>query len=65
MFKESPSNNKELQTMLNCWTREQCIEWLCWNDKNGCYSDSQSIQEFGKIMSKKEATEIILNQYWG
>lgn len=24
-------------------SREELIEWLCWNDKNGCYRDDQII----------------------
>jgi hypothetical protein len=38
------------------------IEWLCWNDRNGVYKDDDSLQEFGNIVSKEEAIEIITRQ---
>lgn len=38
------------------------IEWLCWNDSNGVYRYKQSLSEFGKIMEKEEAMEIITRQ---
>ena len=51
-----------MSTDLESWTREELIDWLCWNDHNGVYRDEDSIQEFGNIMSKEEAIELIKNQ---
>lgn len=51
-----------LKTELNSWSRLELIEWLCWNDKNGVYRDEESLGEFGNIMTKEEAIEIITNQ---
>jgi hypothetical protein len=33
-----------------------------WNDPNGVYSDEQSLNEFGAIMSREEGLEIMLRQ---
>ncbi|KIO54425.1 hypothetical protein [Flavobacterium hibernum] len=51
-----------LETELNSWSRLDLIEWLCWNDRNGVYKDEDSLQEFGNIVSKEEAIEIISRQ---
>ena len=47
---------------LNCWSREDLIEWLCWNDRNGVYKDEDSLREFDNILGKEEAIEIITRQ---
>ena len=44
---------------LNSWSREELIEWLCWNDRNGVYKDEDSLREFDNILGKEEAIEII------
>jgi hypothetical protein len=51
-----------LQKELNSWSREELIKWLSWNDRNGVYNDSQSLAEFGNIVSKGEAIRIITEQ---
>ena len=51
-----------LETELNSWSRLDLIEWLCWNDRNGVYRDNESLQEFGDIVNKVEAIEIITRQ---
>ena len=51
-----------LQTELNSWSRLDLIEWLCWNDRNGVYRDTESLKEFGNKVSKEEAIEIITRQ---
>lgn len=53
---------EELQIVLNSWTREDLIKWLSWNDRNGVYKDTQSLAEFGNILSKEEAIKIITEQ---
>src|SRR5690554_3640553 len=40
-------------------SREALIEWLTWNDRNVVYTDEDSKLEFGKILSKREAGEIM------
>jgi hypothetical protein len=47
---------------LNSWSRLDLIEWLCWNDSNGVYKDEESLSEFGNILSKEEAIEIMIRQ---
>ena len=47
---------------LNSWSREDLIEWLCWNDRNGVYKDEDSLREFDNILGKEEAIEIIIRQ---
>lgn len=49
----------ELNEKLNSWSRAELIEWLCWNDRNGVYTDEDSLREFGNILSKEKAIEII------
>ena len=51
-----------LQSELNSWSREDLIEWLSWNDRNGVYKDEDSLREFDNILSKEEAIEIITRQ---
>ncbi|MCW4452465.1 hypothetical protein OK344_09610 [Kaistella sp. BT6-1-3] len=55
----------ELQNQLTSWSRSELIDWLCWNDRNGVYTDDDSLREFGNILSRERAVEIIaemLNQ---
>lgn len=47
---------------LNSWSREDLIEWLSWNDRNGVYKDEDSLREFDNILGKEEAIEIITRQ---
>jgi hypothetical protein len=54
--------NDELLSTLQAWTRLDLIEWLVWNDSNGVYKDEDSIEEFGNVVSKEEAIEIITRQ---
>jgi hypothetical protein len=51
-----------LQSELDSWSREDLIEWLSWNDRNGVYKDEDSLREFDNILSKEEAIEIITKQ---
>lgn len=48
-----------LKEKLNTWSRLELIGWLCWNDRNGVYTDEDSLREFGNILSKEKAIEII------
>ena len=53
---------EKLLLLINSMSREDLIEWLSWNDPNGIYSDSQSMKEFGRVMSRDEGMEILLRQ---
>lgn len=53
---------EELSEKLNSWSRLELIDWLCWNDHNGVYSDEDSLREFGETLSKERAIEIITSQ---
>lgn len=61
-YKLMELNGTALETELNSWSREDLIEWLCWNDRNGVYRDKDSLQEFGNTVSKEQAIEIITRQ---
>ena len=61
-YKLMELSGDNLQLELNSWSREEIIEWLCWNDRNGVYRDEQSLQEFDNILGKEEAIEIITRQ---
>lgn len=50
---------EELNEKLNSWSRLELIDWLCWNDRNGVYSDEDSLREFGNTLTKQRAMEII------
>ena len=61
-YKLMELQGEELKVTLNFATRSELIEWLCWNDRNGVYKDTDSLREFGNIVSKEEAIEIIHKQ---
>ncbi len=50
---------------LNKKSRLFLINWLENNDRNGVYNDRDSMREFGNIISKSEAIDIILRQQKG
>lgn len=52
----------DIKRELQSWERNELIEWLRWNDKNGVYDDDQSLKEFGNILEKDEAIKIISAQ---
>lgn len=52
-------------TNLNSLSRELLIEWLIWNDRNGVYSDADSIAEGMNPLTKEEAINIIKSQSMG
>ena len=61
-YKLMELSSEALQSELNSWSREDLIEWLCWNDRNGVYKDEDSLREFDNILGKEEAIEIIIRQ---
>ena len=44
------------------WSREALINWLCWNDRNGEYTDEDSEHNGWEPLSKESALEIIHRQ---
>lgn len=50
---------EELSAKLHSWSRLELIEWLCWNDRNGVYTDEDSFREFGETLTKERAIGII------
>lgn len=44
---------------LKTWKRQSLIDWLCWNDKNGVYSDKDCKAEGIEPLTKKEAIKAI------
>ena len=52
----------ELSNELDSWSRQDLIDWLSWNDRNGVYKDDDSLREFDNILSKEEAKEIMTRQ---
>lgn len=61
-YKIMDLNSEDLNNELQTWERSRLIDWLCWNDKNGIYDDINSVREFGNILQKDDAIEIIINQ---
>jgi hypothetical protein len=55
-------DKEKLQIELNSWSRQDLIDWLCWNDSNGIYRDEDSLLEIGVLLDKKEAIKIITRQ---
>lgn len=53
---------EQLLTQLTTWSRLELIDWLSWNDRNGLYTDEDSLREFDNILSKEEAIQIIVKQ---
>jgi len=43
------------ERILAFGTREQVIDWLCWNDPNGCYTDEDAEAEGYEPLSLEEA----------
>ena len=39
--------------------RLECIKWLEQNDRNGCYSDEDCMNEFGWVMSFEDAIKAV------
>lgn len=54
--------NDILNNFFETVSRNEVIEWLSWNDRNGVYEDSQSLKEFGNILSKNDGIEIMRRQ---
>jgi hypothetical protein len=47
---------------LKTFNREELIAWLCWNDRNGIYTDEESEREGFEPITLEEAKEIAIRQ---
>jgi len=47
---------------LDNMTRYEMINWLCWNDPNGCYADDECDAEGIPRLTVEIAKEIIVDQ---
>jgi hypothetical protein len=47
---------------LEGFTYQDCVNWLQFNDSNGCYSIEDQTEEFGDIASIDDMKEMILKQ---
>jgi hypothetical protein len=45
--------NEVLNNFFEIVSRNEVIEWLSWNDRNGVYDDAQSLKEFGIIKVRR------------
>lgn len=50
------------QRLLRDGSREEVIEWLCWNDPNGTYTDVDSAAEDCPPLSIDQARQIMSDQ---
>lgn len=46
--------------LLTTWTRQDMIDWLCWNDRNGIWTDEDMRREDMDPMSEEEAVDQIM-----
>ncbi len=44
-------------------TRAAVIGWLCWNDKDGCYTDGDALAEFGQAWTATELLASVLRNH--
>ena len=51
--------------ILENGTRNDVINWLCWNDRNGCYRDDDAIAEGYDPLTLEQAREIMRGQIDG
>lgn len=47
---------------LGRMTRDECIQWLAWNDPNGTYSDADAIAEGLAPLTESQARELVRKQ---
>lgn len=50
----------EIIEELMTWSRDEMIAWLCWNDPLGIYTDKEMVLEYGDILWRNQAAELIL-----
>jgi len=52
----------ETMQELENFTYEDCVNWLEFNDSNGCYSIYDQEMEFGEHLELSEMKQLIINQ---
>jgi len=52
----------EAREELENFTYRDCIDWLSFNDHNGCYEKEEQIDEWGEALDLYEMKGIILSQ---
>lgn len=40
--------------------REGLIDWLCWENPEECYKDSDSLNKFGNKLTRQDALALVL-----
>lgn len=55
-------NLYETMQELENFTYEDCVQWLKFNDPNGCYSIEDQTIEFGDTLRLSEMKQLIINQ---
>lgn len=50
----------EIIEELMTWSRDEMIAWLCWSDPLGIYTDKEMVLEYGDILWRNQAVELIL-----
>lgn len=55
----------ETKDEVNALTYDDCVNWLEFNDRNGCYSIEDQQAEFGESMSLAEMQDLVLEQSKG
>ncbi|MCC9041538.1 hypothetical protein LNQ81_02250 [Myroides sp. M-43] len=50
----------EAKEELATWSRDEMIAWLCWCDPVGIFTDREAVIEYGDIIWRNEAIELIM-----
>lgn len=53
------------EPIVDITSRDSLINWLVWNDCNGCYTDTDSINEDIPILSLETAIKLYFEQLQG
>ncbi|MES2454936.1 MAG: hypothetical protein V4594_05335 [Bacteroidota bacterium] len=61
-YKIMDLRGEELQAEIAKMRRHEIIEWLQWNDRNGIYTDTQSLRENGSVLTLEQGIEIMTRQ---
>lgn len=52
----------ESMAELDGMSYEDCVNWLTFNDRNGCYSKEDQLAESNEVMPIEAMKELILSQ---
>lgn len=62
MMNGNPHSPDYHQYLIEKGTREEIIEWLQWNDRNGDYDDASAAMQGLPPLTREEAVEILISQ---